>query len=463
MKYFAPIHPPWIGIEKIYLKNNCFLYNQFPIVEGKKMNLDEARKVLWLKNNHRPLGELLDEGFLNQSRLEWAAKSAYDPDLKQAAKVILERKNHLPTSTEIEKKPTGVLPIDLDSSLVIGITLDKARSTLWPFPPHKGQLMGDLVESHQLSLKDLGYALESAWEKKVRQAATALMLLRLGQIVREPDPPAGFVQINSGGRSYSESKQLQLTFIEGLFIGGLIVLMAGATIWELARYFSPHPNVKFSIDSIQSFSGIIILVLLLAFAALIIWLVVFIPDQITKRLDKMIEMHRLGQEGEERTVQSIIQSLDGNWTLFRNIKLPSRNKGDLDIILVGSPGVWVLEVKNFNGEYRNIGETWEYRHGNRWKTADVNPSRQAIRNAVRLRNFLQADNINVFVNAVVVWANEERSLIVENPTTSIWLFNHLSDELGNIMQAEKISGVERKKIAEKLNKLCESKKLENRR
>ncbi len=59
----------------------------------------------------------------------------------------------------------------------------------------------------------------------------------------------------------------------------------------------------------------------------------------------------------------------------------------------------------------------------------------------------------LFSNAIAVWANEEKSLIVENPTTAIWMFNHLSDELGNIIQTEKISEVERKKIAEKLIKL----------
>jgi hypothetical protein len=422
------------------------------------MNIDEARKVLWLKNNHRPLGELLDEGFLNQSRLVWASKSAYDPDLKQAAQVILEWKNLNISSDGIEKKTNEVHPMNLEKSLPIGITLEKARSMLWPLPPHKGKPMGDLVESHQLTLKDLGYAIENAWDKKVKQAATALMLVRLEQVVKEPDPPAGFVQVVSGGRSYSESKQLQITFIEGLFIGGLIVLMAGATIWELVRYFSPHPNVKLSIDSFQSFSGIIILVLLLAFAALIIWLVVFIPDRITKRLDKEIESYRLGQEGEDRTIQRVIQSLDGSWTIYKNVQLPGRNKGDLDIILLGSPGIWVLEVKNLNGEYRDIGETWEYRHGKDWKNAHINPGRQALHNAIRLGSFLKADNINVFVNAVVVWANEASLLFVENSTTAIWMFDHLSDELGNIIQAEKISEVERKKIAEKLSKLCESKK-----
>jgi hypothetical protein len=49
------------------------------------MNIEEARKVLWLKSNPRPLGELLDEGFLTRDQLEWAAKRAYNSRLQQAA------------------------------------------------------------------------------------------------------------------------------------------------------------------------------------------------------------------------------------------------------------------------------------------------------------------------------------------------------------------------------------------
>lgn len=33
-----------------------------------KMTVEAARQVHWLRNNHRPLGELLDEGYLNEGR-----------------------------------------------------------------------------------------------------------------------------------------------------------------------------------------------------------------------------------------------------------------------------------------------------------------------------------------------------------------------------------------------------------
>ncbi len=117
------------------------------------MNTEEARKVLWLKSNPRPLGELLDEGYLNKDRLEWAAKWAYNPKLQEAAKVLLEASK--PSEKKIEKQTTLTKsrPVPFD----IGISLDKARTTIWPLPPYRGQQMGALVESKQLTLKDSGF------------------------------------------------------------------------------------------------------------------------------------------------------------------------------------------------------------------------------------------------------------------------------------------------------------------
>ena len=62
------------------------------------MNIDEARQILWLKNNPRPLGELYDEGYLTKRRLEWAAQRAYNSELKQAAKVLLNALHPSPIS-----------------------------------------------------------------------------------------------------------------------------------------------------------------------------------------------------------------------------------------------------------------------------------------------------------------------------------------------------------------------------
>ena len=422
------------------------------------MNIEEAQKVLWLKSNPRPLGELLQEGYLTKDRLEWAAQWAYNDKLKEAAKTILawqkansvqeqsaERNNHQQEQTQKDV-------------LEIGITIDQARATLWPFPPHKGEAMGPLSDAKQLSLKDLGYAIENAWDKRVREAAIALSLQRLEQTIKEPVPSAGFVHVISGGRSYANRRQLFLTLIEGLVLGGFFTLTMTACIKWFIDSLKPHTNSKPLTELISTPTGILTLIIFLGLLFTAVWLINFIPDQISKSLEKQVEEYRRGEEGEEKTIQMILQALDGNWSVFRNLQLPGRNKGDLDIVLVGPPGVWVLEVKNLRGSYRNIGDRWEYRQGKSWKKAKANPSQQAFKNAIRLKDNLKSENIKVFVNAVVVWANEESWLKVENPTTAVWKFNRLPDELGNIWQGERLSMAEREKIIGKLTKLCEEQK-----
>ncbi len=363
-----------------------------------------------------------------------------------------------PPNTKAEQKPETLVINIKDTPIETGISFEKACSTPWPFPPYKGHPMGMLVESEQLSLKDLGYAIENAWDERVRQAATTFSLIRLNQVVQEPTPSAGFVHVVSGGRSYSEREQLRLALIEGMVLGWSTVILAALIWWLFSGALKPKPNAVTINEVVTSPTQLIVVIIVFAVLAFIGWALASIPDRITKRLEKQIEEHHRGQEGEENVVQLTIQALDGDWHLFRNIQLPGRNKGDLDLVLVGPPGVWALEVKNFNGKYRNIGENWQYQRGKKWKTLSKNPSRQARNNAYRLKNFLKADRLNAFVNDVIVWANPESPLFVENPSVTIWRYNRLADELGNIWQGEKLCKLEQNKIVTKLTKLCEMQK-----
>lgn len=416
------------------------------------MDITEARKVLWIKPNARPLGELIDEGYLTRNKLTWAAEHAYSARLQEAAKVLLNTMSQTGggISQQNSSRVGGTLPVELS------ITLEKASNTPWPFPPFKGQLMGALLETGQITLKELGYAIEKAYDQNVRQAAVALSLSRMNQVVKEP-VHTGPVEVISGGRSYSARKETQFILIQGAIIGFALGIALTFAIIYFPGIYHPSTSGKTFAELVSSPLGVVSLVIVLMLIALAWWLPPFILDRIINRFDREIEKHRLGQEGEDRTVEMVLQALDGTWTVFRNLIIPG-STGDFDLVLVGPPGVWVLEVKNFRGTYRNIGERWELKQGQAWKSASVNPSRQARHNAARLGDFLRADHIEQFVKPVVVWANQESFLFVENPSVMVWRYNHIFDELGNIWQNDKLSSEERKKIVEKLTKLCEAQK-----
>jgi hypothetical protein len=424
------------------------------------MSLEEARRVLWLRTYPRPLGELYDSGYLNRGRLEWAVAKAYDPKLKRAALEMLKQLQ--PAADQPPEEAPENVPAELPQAAApIGLTLEQVRATRWPFRPFKGQPMGKLIETKQITLKQLAYLAENSWNERERQAATALMLVRLNQKVKEPAPPAGFMKVVSGGRSFAEHKQLQITLLEGAILGGLMGLMIAYCIYLFTRAPSTQPSMTLP-ELAKSPLGLAVLVVLVAIIGLVV-LGFFILDRVLKKMDKDIENYHLGQIGEDKVVEVILQTLDGNWSLFRNLQLPGRSRADLDAVLVGPSGVWVFEIKNLSGVYRNTGEQWEYRAGQKWNPYGKSPSRQAHTGAARLGNFLKADGLKQWVEAVVVWADQESPLLVENPSVAVWPLERLPDELGNLWQEEKVSPDVRLRIVEKLTKLCERQEEEKKK
>jgi len=416
------------------------------------MDINEARQVLWLNNYPRPLGELFDEGYLTRGRLTWAAEKAHDPRLREAAKAFLglfPPGVHLQESKGRESDRPGARAFDL------GITLEQARAKPWPFGPLKNQPMGELVDSKQLSLKDLAFAVETAWDDSIRKSAMALLLERLEQILKEPPPSTGLVQVISGGRSHAEREQSWLTFLQGGIVGLIIALCIFLIVWTFRSLGTSHASALQLADLVSTPSRVIALAVFVVLTGVVFWIVLGVPELLDRRLQKQIDAYRVGQEGEDRAVEVILQAIDGNWSVFRNVVLPGRNRGDLDLILVGPPGIWALEVKNLHGEFRNIGDTWEYRDGKTWKMASAQPSQQARTNAGRLAGFLKADGLNVFANPAVVWANPESPLTVENPMVAVWPLERLPDELGNIWHSKQMPAATREKIVEKLTRLCE--------
>lgn len=418
----------------------------------QSMTVQEARSVFWLSNNYRPLGELLDEGFLNEDRLAWAAKRAYDARLKAAAGVLLDWMRQNPRAAAARPPAPGAA--DASLSLSTGISVEQARSTVWPFPPFKSRRMGELVDTHQLTFKDLGYAIDNAWDERVRRSAMTMMALRLNQKVQEPTPPAGPLCVISAGKSYSERRELAWTSVQGAFVGGLSALVLIVLI-QVARSSIGRWNTP-GVERVVSPATIIAIVILLAVGIALGWLLNQLIDLALKRMNRAIKNYQKGREGEDRVVDALRQGLDGKWTLFRNITLPGRNQADLDAVLVGPPGIWALEIKNLSGEYRNIGEHWEVRGNGRQHLLRKSPSRQAQNNAARLSSFFRADGIGQWVTPVVVWAAAEGSLSVENPSVAVWTVDRLSEELGNLMQNRDVPESDLTWIVDKLTKLGQS-------
>lgn len=162
----------------------------------------------------------------------------------------------------------------------------------------------------------------------------------------------------------------------------------------------------------------------------------------------------IGADGEE-AVMRVLKELDSSFRVIHDVVLPG-DRQNIDHIVVGISGTFVIETKNHNGQIKCYDDTWYRnkigRQGTRYEASIGNPSKQAKRNAVVLKNWLQSKNIDPgFISAVVVFTNDDVTLKLVRPTVKVVTIENLlpvfNSQTGRLTQ-DKVNS-----IAEKLYKL----------
>ena len=142
-----------------------------------------------------------------------------------------------------------------------------------------------------------------------------------------------------------------------------------------------------------------------------------------------------GDEGEKIVVDALMP-LDDNYYLINSIVLPE-SRGDIDHIVIGPNGIFVIEAKNYSGEISCIGDEWKRQKTGRGGTAyDIeigSPSNQVKRNAKMLKDLLINHKKEIFkrysphlwIHAVVVFTNPSCELKIKNKTAEVMRLDEL--------------------------------------
>lgn len=141
-----------------------------------------------------------------------------------------------------------------------------------------------------------------------------------------------------------------------------------------------------------------------------------------------------GAKGEEKTAKQLKQ-LKGRYHVFHYVVLP-RTKGDIDHIVIGPNGIFVIETKNNKGTITCNGDSWSQhktgKKGGHYKGKIGSPSRQAKRHASMLANMIGRRLHKRFhVNALVVFANKKAVLDLNHPTVPVLHANEVSSFIEN--------------------------------
>ncbi len=137
--------------------------------------------------------------------------------------------------------------------------------------------------------------------------------------------------------------------------------------------------------------------------------------------------HLHGASGEDRALghpvihPGSLAALPEHYVVFDNLEVPTENGGkrELDLVVLGRNGLFVVEVKNLRGEIsgsdsdRNWQQTKRSQAGNVYTTAVRNPVVQAQSAAGVLHRHLVSCGIDIRVQGVVVFTHPDVALKVK--------------------------------------------------
>ncbi len=401
--------------------------------EDSALAVRQARALVWPFRPRgaadTPLGTLLDEGRVTRQDLMWALEHARESEVRQAAQDLLAFDHRLPDTA---------------------MTVEDARLTAWPFR-RLNQSLGALVEAGTVTEKDLRRAAWFAGDARVREAARLLLptaMARRRKRAKKPksttlsekertltsssaaqsdDRNAQYVQ---GGARYQPSPARPMPIIEGadylvqqirrrrmthlvlLAVGALLLLIVfGVLAYGVGRGL-------LHLGSLQLWFAAPLLLSL----ALLLWLWQYIHELLEE-----LRYFQQGQQGEIMAARLLRQGLNGLWILFRNVRLPGQHE-DIDLVLLGPPGIFAVEVKAYSGHYAYRGQFWFQRAVVGWHRLRRNPGKQARANAGQLHAYIAHTlGRDIWVEPRVLWAGSGK-LDLRQPEVYVWMLGRLSEE-----------------------------------
>ena len=143
-----------------------------------------------------------------------------------------------------------------------------------------------------------------------------------------------------------------------------------------------------------------------------------------------------GAKGEE-LVDKWLNTLGDGYFIFKDVMLPD-GKGNIDHIVLGKNGIFVIETKTHKGFITCEGDFWTQkkmgRGGSRYDGNIGSPSKQVKGKAIALRKFFEKyypKLSGIWINGIVVFANDESTVKPKNPTIPILKPYQLIDFIRN--------------------------------
>lgn len=128
----------------------------------------------------------------------------------------------------------------------------------------------------------------------------------------------------------------------------------------------------------------------------------FLLNYFVPLIDKS-KNYRVGAEGEEKVSDYLVDHLNGKNIIVSDLFLKN-GSGNIDQVIIGDHGVFVVETKNFRGSFVVDGDQWILNTG-KGTINKKSPGKQIKRNSCELRDFFEKDFVklkDVYIHNVVM-------------------------------------------------------------
>jgi len=182
---------------------------------------------------------------------------------------------------------------------------------------------------------------------------------------------------------------------------------------------------KLRILNIAIPSGIALLIVFGVFKMItgvtITFVLILITLMVKRHYNFKIHIYLPGLEGEKILQNTLRKSLSNEYTAFYGV--PVKNSGDIDCLIIGPKGIFLIEVKHHRGKISYTNKGWiqikKGRKGGIYRGSLKQPGTQLLINMHKLKEFLNASGINVWIQPVLVYTNPESVINLEKDPSPV--------------------------------------------
>lgn len=146
----------------------------------------------------------------------------------------------------------------------------------------------------------------------------------------------------------------------------------------------------------------------------------------------------------ENIVSKALSKLDDSYYLLNDINLPN-SYGNIDHVLLGPNGIFVIETKYYSGWVSCDGDIW-CKGYNDYPLKSI--SKQVKSNSFALSKFLEEKyNGSMWINPIIVFANSNINLRVYQPTVVVLKSHEACDYITSFRSTYQFSDIELKMIS----------------